>query len=134
MIAFQIASTGHEVERRYRLRKSADFERVRHTGKSYAHPLVILISTPVEDATIRIGVSAGRSIGNAVQRNRAKRRIREAISPLLADLPPGHDLVILARKAMGNTKTPQVQHALIALLKRANLLSRDYEHRPSENR
>ena len=91
------------------------------------------MSTPVEDATIRIGVSAGRSVGNAVQRNRAKRRIREAIAPLLADLPPGHDLVILARKAMGNTKTPQVQHALIALLKRANLLSRDYEHRPSEN-
>ena len=121
------------MKRRYRLRKSADFERVRHTGKSYAHPLVILISTPVEQTAIRVGVSAGRSVGNAVQRNRAKRRIREAIAPLLADLPPGHDLVILARKAMGNTKTPQVQHVLVTLLKRANLLPREYEHRPSEN-
>ena len=103
-------------------------------GKSYAHPLVILISTSTEQEAIRVGISAGRSVGNAVQRNRAKRIIREAIAPLLVELSPGHDLVILARKAMGNTKTPQVQDALVTLLKRANLLSREYEHRPSENR
>jgi ribonuclease P protein component len=117
------------VKRRHRLRKSTDFERVRHTGKSYAHPFIVLISTPTEQETTRVGVSAGRSVGNAVQRNRAKRILRAAIAPLLAQLPPGHDLVILARKGMKQAKTPQVQDALVTLLKRARLLAREYEHR-----
>lgn len=45
----------------------------------------------------RLGVSVGRRIGGAVQRNRVKRAIRESFWKLAAELAPGHDYVIVAR-------------------------------------
>lgn len=45
----------------------------------------------------RLGVSVGRKIGGAVQRNKVKRAIRESFWELAGALPPGHDYVIVAR-------------------------------------
>jgi ribonuclease P protein component len=49
------------------------------------------------DLEARLGVSVGRKVGGAVERNRVKRRIREAFWSLAAALPPGHDFVVVAR-------------------------------------
>lgn len=45
----------------------------------------------------RLGVSVGRRVGRAVQRNKVKRAIRESFWKLAGDLPDGHDYVIVAR-------------------------------------
>ena len=45
----------------------------------------------------RLGVSVGRRLGKAVQRNKVKRAVREAFWQLAGDLPGGHDYVIVAR-------------------------------------
>jgi ribonuclease P protein component len=114
------------VKRRFRLTKSSDFKRVRRMGKSYAHPLIVLVTHPNEHERARVAVAAGRSIGNAVQRNRAKRRLREAIRPLIPLIEPGWDLLILARHPLPGASFQQCQEALADLLKRARLLK--YPH------
>jgi ribonuclease P protein component len=111
------------VKRRFRLTRSTDFQRVRQNGKSYAHPLMVLVALPNPEAGVRIGVTAGRSVGNAVQRNRAKRILRSAVQPVLAELPPGWDIVLIARQPLVHAAFHQAQDALAALMQRAKLLN-----------
>lgn len=115
------------MKRRFRLTRSKDFERVRRFGKSYAHPLVVLIVHPSESQQIRIGVAAGKSLGGAVVRNRAKRLLRAASAPLVPAIRPGQDLVLLARRPLTTAKTPEVQAALETLLERAKLIENEPE-------
>jgi ribonuclease P protein component len=87
--------------KRPRLSKSADFQRVYRQGRSAASRHLVLYAFPreeVEDgAGIRLGVSVGRRVGGAVERNRVKRLLREAFWSLDDRLPPTHDYVIVAR-------------------------------------
>lgn len=69
-----------------------------------------------------MGVAAGRSVGGAVQRNRAKRVLRAAMQPLLEHIKPGHDLVLIARQGILTSSSPQAHGALERLLQRAKLL------------
>jgi ribonuclease P protein component len=109
------------VKRQFRLTRSTDFKRVRRIGKSYAHPLVVLIAAPGEAARLRIGVTAGRSVGKAVRRNRGKRLLRTAIAAFIPELPPGWDLVLIARPALLQTPFQQIRQAIAELLGRARL-------------
>lgn len=111
------------MQRKYRLTRSTDFKRVRRTGKSFAHPFVVLVVQASEAPRVRVGVTAGRSVGGAVQRNRAKRLLREAIRPLLPDLLLGWDLVLIARPALPAESLPDIRQALTSLLRRAEIIS-----------
>jgi ribonuclease P protein component len=110
------------MDRRYRLTNSSDFKRVRHTGQSFAHPLVLLIVSENQLDHARIGITAGRSVGNAVQRNRAKRRLREAFRSNLPDISPGWDIVAIARPALLNASWEKLQHVILTKLKQAGLI------------
>ena len=111
------------MQRKYRLTRSTDFKRVRRTGKSYAHPFVVLVVQASEAPGVRVGVTAGRSVGGAVQRNRAKRLLREAIRPMLPELLPGWDLILIARKALPSESLQDIRQALTDLLRRAEIIS-----------
>lgn len=108
---------------KFRLRKSAEFERVRRSGKSFAHPLIVLVVLENGLPNVRIGVTAGRSLGGAVQRNRAKRLMRACMAPLLDQIPAGIDLVWIARKPLHEATFLDLQGAMISLLQRAGLLN-----------
>ena len=101
--------------------------RVRRLGKSLAHPLVVLIALPAENEASRVAVAAGRSMGKAVDRNRAKRRLREAIRPLIPAIAPGWHLILLARRPLAEAEFPEIQQALAALLHRARILKDPHE-------
>jgi ribonuclease P protein component len=110
------------VQHNFRLTRSADFKRVRRTGKSYAHPFIVLVVKNSEVPKVRVGVTAGRSVGGAVQRNRAKRLIREAVRPLLSDLLPGWDLILIARPALLSKSLQEIRQVLVSLFRRAQIL------------
>ena len=114
------------MERRYRLTGPADFQRVRRTGTSYSHPLFVVVVCANELPVARLGVSASRSLGNAVRRNRAKRRLREAFRPVVADVRGGWDLVVIARPALLDAEWSSVQAAARNFLKRAGLRRTEY--------
>jgi len=95
---------------------------VRRFGKSYAHPLVVLIVQPGDQAKVRVGVTAGKTVGMAVRRNRAKRLLRAAMQSLLPDLAPGSDILLVARQPLSQSTFDQTRAALQSLLQRAGLL------------
>ena len=111
------------MQREFRLTRSTDFKRVRRDGKSYARPLVVLIAIENQLPISRVGVAAGRSVGNAVKRNRAKRLIRAAARELHPQIVSGWDLVIIARAPIIQIKMPQVRTALQELLQRAKIFN-----------
>jgi ribonuclease P protein component len=116
------------MKRKFRLRRSTDFKRVRRLGKSYAHPLVVLIKHPNQEGYCRVGIAAGRSIGNAVQRNRAKRRIREIVRHRLATIQTGWDLILLARQPIHSASYQELQAAIDQLILKAGISDRQHVH------
>ncbi len=113
------------MQRKFRLTRSEDFKRVRRTGKSYAHPLVVLVTQASDSAHVRVGVAAGKTTGTAVSRNRAKRLLREAMRSLLPSLASGWDLVLIARPALVSATLAETRAALLTLLRRARIIPVD---------
>jgi ribonuclease P protein component len=90
--------------KRRRLSRSGEFDRVYRDGSSHATRHLVLYSFPrreEENRDARLGVSASRKVGGAVDRNRAKRALREAFWELGDRLPEGHDFVLVARPGIG---------------------------------
>lgn len=115
------------MQRKFRLTRSEDFKRVRRSGKSYAHPLVVLIVQKNDQSRVRVGVAAGRTAGTAVVRNRAKRLLREAMRTLIPGLSPGLDLILIARPGLTSATLEDVRQALHGLLQRAQILTPAHE-------
>jgi ribonuclease P protein component len=109
------------VQRKFRLTRSEDFKRVRRSGKSYAHPLVVLIVQTHDQPRVKVGVTAGRTVGTAVYRNRAKRLLREAMRTLIPDIAPGLDLILIARPGLVSATLEDTRRALLTLLQRAQI-------------
>jgi ribonuclease P protein component len=81
------------------LRKRAEFLAVAASGKKWVAPGFILQIGPPRPATpsIHYGLTASRKVGNAVIRNRCRRRLRALAVELLPHATPEHDYVLIAR-------------------------------------
>jgi ribonuclease P protein component len=84
-----------------RLRRGDDIARVRAEGITRNDKLFSLRALNSDGPSVRVAVSASRAVGGAVKRNRARRRIREAVRSVLRErtTAAGIDLVLLARPA-----------------------------------
>jgi ribonuclease P protein component len=88
-----------------RLKRRAEFLRVAGAGRKSVTPGLILQvaphlddATPPEGCALRVGFTASRKVGIAVERNRARRRLRAAVQQVMAlHAAPGRDYVLIAR-------------------------------------
>lgn len=85
--------------KRRRLSRSGEFERVYREGRSHASRHLVVYAFPRTEGEPepRLGLSVGRKLGGAVDRNRVKRQLRDAFWKNAESLKDGHDFVIVAR-------------------------------------
>jgi ribonuclease P protein component len=109
------------LEKKYRLRRNKDFQYTYKRGRSLRHPLLVLIYRRTNRAECRIGFSITKKFGNAVQRNRIKRQLRELLRLQLQQLKQGYDLIFVVRKEARGASYQELDSAVRNLLKRGKL-------------
>lgn len=92
--------------------KNNEFRRAYARGKSYVTPLVVVYVVKNRCKEARVGITTSKKVGNAVQRNRSRRVLREAYRQLADRVKPGYDLVLVARGRTPFVKSTQVQRHL----------------------
>ncbi|MBL4603114.1 MAG: ribonuclease P protein component [Emcibacteraceae bacterium] len=104
------------------LRKRSDFLRVAAVRKKWITPGMIIQVSPMPDdvkSDIRVGYTASKKVGNAVIRNRAKRRMREVTRQIMAkNACDNHDYVIIARREINDIPFKELIRDLKWSLKR----------------
>jgi len=82
------------------LSRPQDFAAFGGSGTTQSHPLFTVRFVRTDLETTRFGLSTGRKLGGAVVRNRARRRLREALRVMAPSFQPGWDVLIIARPAI----------------------------------
>lgn len=109
---------------RHRLRASADFaSAVRGPGSRRVGGRLVVLHVSVSGTRAglppRAGFVVSKAVGNAVLRNRTKRRLRAVVFGHLAELPAGTDVVVRANPAAAQASTVELDAAVVAALARS---------------
>lgn len=110
------------MKRKFCLTQSKDFVRVKGDGLSVHHKLIILVYTQNDLDVSRAAIVASKKIGNAVTRNRVKRRIRACLHDYWIQVKPGWDLIFYTRAAVVGADYQDLKNAIEHLLSRASVL------------
>ena len=108
-----------------RLKKNREFKRVFEKGGYCADGRLTLYILKNGLNDNYYGVSAGKKIGNSVERNRVKRLIREAIRRNAHLTAPGFDIVVLARPGIKGEPLGSIERSFARLLKRGRAYAED---------
>ena len=110
------------MRRELRLTGSKRFSLIFEEGMSLAHPLLVLKILPNGLDRSRFAFLAGKRLGNAVVRNKVRRRLREIVR--LIQVKSGWDVVVIARNRAIDSDYQRLKQATESLLRRASLLER----------
>lgn len=105
-----------------KIKENYEFRRAYAKGKSLVCPFAVVYYFKNRYGNIRLGITAGKKIGGAVARNRAKRVVTAAFRNCLPQVKEGYDFVIVARTRILSIKSTVLQNSLYKLLKSADLL------------
>ncbi len=104
-------------------------------GLRIARPGFVLLARPNQGAGLRFGITVTKKIGNAVVRNRMKRRFRALVRELLPDRGlPDHDHVLIGREGGVERDFARLREELAAALSRAHAGKGDPPRRPPRGR
>jgi ribonuclease P protein component len=109
--------------RHLRLRRSQDFDTVRREGSRWQGRGLTLNARPNDLPHSRYGFVVSGRVGNAVVRNRIKRRLREAIRGWLPALAGGYDVVLIAHAPAAQASYHELEAETGKLLRRAGILA-----------
>ncbi|MGI6193724.1 MAG: ribonuclease P protein component [Christensenellales bacterium] len=109
------------MDRSYSLKKNKEFNRVYRRGKSVGARGAALVYCTARHKSVRVGFAVGKKVGNAVVRNKVKRRFREAFARQLPYVKPGYDLIFIARSEAKDESFASLLRTVIYLLKKAGL-------------
>ena len=108
------------------IRENREFKRAYLRGKSYVSPVIVTYVVKNRLRQWRVGITTSKKTGNAVQRNRSRRVIREAYRTLLPQLPEsprqGYDMVFVARGKTPFVNMKEVRRAMARHFTEAGVL------------
>lgn len=116
-----------------KIKENRDFRRAYHKGKSFASPFIAVYINKNRTKEVRLGITAGKKIGNAVCRNRAKRVITAAFREVLPQISQGFDFVIVARTRILTAKSTDVVRSLNKILSSASFCRVNPENEENTN-
>ncbi len=109
----------HTLSQEERLRARADFRRCIQGGARSAGRSVVVCVSPNGLGRTRLGAASTRRLGNAVQRNRQKRLVREAFRLTKHELPQGLDIVVLPKVPWRDPTLDELKTELLENAQRA---------------
>ena len=115
----------HKLSRKQRLTAAKLLRETFEQNRRFTGRLMVMWIRNGDDASLRLGVVAGRTIGGSVERHRAKRRLREAFRLNRHRLQGQCDIVLMARGRLIKAPWDEVQSELIALAGEAGLLAKE---------
>lgn len=111
------------LKREYRLRKKYMFNYCYKVGKIVHGKSALIYYTPSKNKNVKIGISVSKKLGTAVKRNRARRVIREAITPFLERINQNYNIIIVARENLLTYTFKEISHDISVMLKKAEILN-----------
>ena len=115
---------GFKLPRSSRLQRASEFKLVRASGKSWSGTHLILAALNREnDFPSRVGIITTRRLGNAVVRNRIRRKIREIFRLNQHHVRQGYWVVTIARVSSGFASYQELERDWLRLAKRASILA-----------
>ncbi|TJX13666.1 ribonuclease P protein component [Tissierella creatinini] len=110
------------MDKKYRIRKNLEFKRVYSGGKNYWNRNLTLYIKKNNLDESRFGITITKKIGNAVVRNRIRRRIKEVYRLNFHKIKDGYDLVFIPKKNVQEISYKQLESAMLHILKISNML------------
>ena len=108
-----------------RLTKRKEFAYIFRKSQSVASKYLILNYIPTKLDDFKVGFSVSKKIGNAVTRNKVKRKLRESFRLNVNKVNTKHNYIVVARKGIEELNFNEIQNNLIYVLKKANLFVKD---------
>lgn len=111
----------------YRVKSEKDFQKVFHDGESKANRQFVVYKLPKDGQDhFRVGISVGTKLGNAVARNKIKRRIRHALSDLAKENDFDHavDFVVIARNPVSRMAFFEIKKSLLHVLSLSGIIKK----------
>lgn len=96
------------------VKENVSFRRAYHKGKSFACPIMSVYWRKNGLGVRRLGITVSKKLGNSPCRNRVRRIIRAAFWSCADLLPDGCDVIVVARSAIKDKKSTDVENALRA--------------------
>jgi len=105
-----------------RLARQHEFRRLYRTGNRKSSKSLTVYTCPVQGRRGKVGIVAGKRLGKAVERNRIRRRIREAIRTNQRGIKANKDLLIVAKPPALGLPCRELTGQLLELLRKSEAL------------
>ena len=103
------------------IKNKNEFDKVFDNGKRYNGELLTLI-TAKSSGSLKLGIIVNSKFGGSVERNRVKRKIREAFRSVAGKFKENPEIVIIPKGPAGKAKTPEILTDLSSITHRAGIL------------
>ncbi len=110
------------------LKSNSDFRRLYNRGKTVTDPALVVYYSKNRAGICRIGITTSKKIGNAVERNRSRRLLREAFRSVCGDVSPCYDIVIVARSKTKYVKSTRLAEIMRRIFAEKGMLKSESEN------
>jgi ribonuclease P protein component len=108
-----------------KLRKNYEFKYVYNNGKVYTNNLLVMYIAKNKSDYNKVGFSVSKKVGNSVERNKVRRRIKECFRLNSFDIKKGYNIVFVSRVRAKDASYSELERAMISIFKKSQILQEE---------